>query len=174
MFSFNHQLDFILYWLLDGVNILKQANTLMNKKLYSLILTSLILGACTISNIEPASTPVPTPTPSSTSTPTIEPTSTSTPTIIPSPTPVAWDLEGWNIVWHDEFDDPELNRANWNFDVGDHGWGNEEWQTYTAKSENARVEEGFLVIEARIDPTLPSDRPYSSARIKTEGLHSWQ
>jgi len=65
-----------------------------------------------------------------------------------------------------------LNLENWNFEIGDHGWGNEEWQTYTDKPENIRVEDGMLVIEARIDPTLPSG--YSSARIKTQGLHSWQ
>jgi len=32
----------------------------------------------------------------------------------------------------------------------------------------------MLVIEAREDPTLPAGRPYSSARIKTQGLHAWQ
>lgn len=142
----------------------------MNKKLYSLLFTSIILGACNISNPEPTSTPVPTQIPDPTSTP----TSTPTPEPTSTPTPAPWDLEGWNIVWHDEFDGSELSRDNWNFDIGGHGWGNREWQTYTDRPENVRVEEGMLVIEARIDPTLPSDRPYSSARIKTQGLHSWQ
>ena len=127
-----------------------------------------------MSNPGPTFTPAPTPTPEPTSTP--KPTSTSTPapTSTPLPTHAAWELKGWNIVWHDEFDGSELNRENWNFDIGDNGWGNEEWQSYTDKPENVRIEEGMLVIEAREDTTLPSDRPYSSARIKTQGLHSWQ
>lgn len=103
-----------------------------------------------------------------------ESTATPAPTPIPSPTPAAWDLEGWNIVWHDEFDGSELNRENWNFDIGGNGWGNAEWEMYTDKPENVRVEDGLLVIEAHEDPTLPGGRPYSSARIKTQKLHSWQ
>ncbi len=127
-----------------------------------------------MSEPEPTSTPAPTSTPSPSSTPVPTSTSTSTPTSTPTLTPAAWELEGWNIVWQDEFDGIELNRNNWIFDIGDHGWGNEEWQTYTDKPENVRIEDGMLVIEARIDPTLSSGRPYSSARIKTQGLHSWQ
>jgi beta-glucanase (GH16 family) len=126
----------------------------MDKKLYILVLTGLLLGACIAMAPEPTPTPVP--------------------TQVPSPTPAAWDLEGWNIAWQDEFDGPELNRENWNFDIGGNGWGNAEWQAYTDKPENVRIEDGMLVIEAREDPSLPAGRPYSSARIKTQGLHAWQ
>jgi len=127
----------------------------MYKKLHILFCITLLLGACT-----PLLTP--------------EPTQTPSPTPIPSATPVAWDRDGWNIVWHDEFDGPELDRANWNFDIGGNGWGNAEWEAYTDKPENIRIENGMLVIEAREDPTLPAGHPYSSARIKTQGLHSWK
>jgi len=126
----------------------------MNKKSHILILTGFILGACAVSTPEPTATPVPTP--------------------VPPPTPAPWDIEGWELVWHDEFDGPDLNRENWNFDIGGNGWGNAEWEAYTDKPENIRIEDRMLVIEAREDPTLPSGRPYSSARIKTQGLHSWQ
>ena len=38
----------------------------------------------------------------------------------------------------------------WSYDVGGHGWGNNELQFYTDnRRENARVEGGHLVIEAR-------------------------
>ena len=124
------------------------------KKLNVLLVFAFLLGACAVPAPEPTTTPVP-------------------PTPIPSPTPAAWDREGWNIAWHDEFDGPELNRENWNFDIGGNGWGNAEWEAYTDKPENIRIEDGMLVIEAREDPTLPGGRPYSSARIKTQGLHSW-
>lgn len=125
----------------------------MFKKLNILLCITLLLRACTVA--------------------TLEPTQTSAPTLIPSLTPAPWDRDGWNIVWYDEFDGPELDRANWNFDIGGNGWGNAEWEVYTDKPENIRIENGILVIEAREDPTLPAGRPYSSARIKTQGLHSW-
>jgi len=127
----------------------------MYKKLHILLCATLLLGACT-----PLLTP--------------EPTQTPSPTSIPSATPAGGDRDGWNIVWHDEFDGPELDRANWNFDIGGNGWGNAEWEAYTDKPENIRIENGMLVIEAREDPTLPAGHPYSSARIKTQGLHSWK
>lgn len=126
----------------------------MYKFFHTFLLVSFILGACAAGTSESTSTAVPTP--------------------IPSPTPAPWDIDGWNIVWHDEFDGLELNRENWNFDKGGNGWGNAEWEAYTDSPENIRIEDGMLVIEAREDPTLPAGRPYSSARIKTQYLHAWQ
>ena len=107
------------------------------------------------------STPEPTPTPKPTSTP------------IPSPTP-EWNRTGWKMIWQDEFDGPELDLKNWTFDLGGGGWGNQEWEAYTDRPENVRVEDGMLVIEAREEAATVSGRPYSSARLKTQGLHAWQ
>jgi hypothetical protein len=43
-----------------------------------------------------------------------------------------------------------LDSTKWNYDVGGHGWGNNELQFYTKQRlENARVEKGYLIIEAR-------------------------
>ena len=58
---------------------------------------------------------------------------------------------GYRLVWHDEFDRDGLpDQTKWSYDVGGHGWGNKEPQFYTAdRLENARVEGGHLVIEAR-------------------------
>jgi beta-glucanase (GH16 family) len=70
-----------------------------------------------------------------------------------------------NITWSDEFDkDGEPNSAIWNYDLGGGGWGNNESQEYTNKLENARVEEGNLVIEAKRMPNLN----YTSARLVTK------
>jgi beta-glucanase (GH16 family) len=125
----------------------------MSKKIHIILCTAFLLGACAAPTLAPMATPVPT-----------QP---------PSPTPAAWDREGWNIVWHDEFDGPELDRTNWNFDIGGNGWGNAEWQYYSDRPENARIEDGMLVIEARKEAVSFSGKPYSSARIKTQGLHAW-
>jgi beta-glucanase (GH16 family) len=99
------------------------------------------------------------------------PAPTSTP--VPSPTP-EWERPGWNLVWQDEFDGTELNRENWTFDMGGGGWGNAEWEAYSDRPENVRVVNGMLVIEAREEEITFSGLPYSSARIKTQGLHAWQ
>lgn len=57
---------------------------------------------------------------------------------------------GWALHWSDEFDGAALDRAKWTFETGGHGFGNNEPQYYTDRPENLRVEQGMLVIEARI------------------------
>ena len=69
------------------------------------------------------------------------------------------------LLWADEFDGDDVNLRDWNFDIGDNGWGNEEWQYYQPK--NATLQEGHLVITAREQRVGGST--YTSTRIKTEG-----
>ncbi len=79
---------------------------------------------------------------------------------------------GYKLVWHDEFDGNSIDRANWNFNEGAGGWGNGEAQFYTARPENARIENGLLIIEARQEKYEGSY--YTSARLKTQGLREFQ
>ncbi len=93
----------------------------------------------------------------------------------PSPLPAPeWERDGWEILWHDEFEGTEVNLKNWTFDIGGNGWGNQEWEAYTNRSENVQVEDGMLVIEARKEPALVRGRQYSSVRLKMQGLYAWQ
>ena len=63
--------------------------------------------------------------------------------------------------------------AKWSYDVGGNGWGNNELEYYTSKRmENARVENGNLVIEARKESWQGMN--YTSARLLTKGKMSWQ
>jgi beta-glucanase (GH16 family) len=82
---------------------------------------------------------------------------------------------GWKLVWSDEFDHDGLpDPAKWAYDVGTgkEGWGNRELEFYTqARPENARVEQGHLVIEARREPW--QGRAYTSARLVTKGKADW-
>ena len=94
-----------------------------------------------------------------------------TPTPAPTATPIP-PLEGWTLVWHDEFEDAQINRQNWTFDLGGNGWGNGEMQYYTDRPDNARVENGLLVIEARQEKYEGSY--YTSARLKSQGLQEFQ
>ena len=58
------------------------------------------------------------------------------------------------LVMADEFDtEGAPNPAMWNYDTGrgpgDDGWGNQELQYYTDRTENVKVENGFLLITAQ-------------------------
>jgi licheninase len=77
----------------------------------------------------------------------------------------------WQPVWSDEFETPGLpDPGKWSYDVGGHGWGNRELQFYTeARRENARVEDGRLIIEARREDW--QGKPYTSARLNSRA--SW-
>ncbi len=86
-------------------------------------------------------------------------------TSIPAPS-------GWKLAWHDEFDGKTIEPANWAFDLGGGGWGNGEAQFYTNRPENARSENGMLIIEARQEKYEGSY--YTSARLKTQGLREFQ
>ncbi|AZQ45251.1 glycoside hydrolase family 16 protein [Nonlabens ponticola] len=79
------------------------------------------------------------------------------------------------LVWSDEFDvDGAPNPANWTFDTGtgSDGWGNNEQQFYTDRTENIEVSNGTLKITARDEDF--GGRSYTSSRIKTEGLFEFQ
>ncbi len=102
--------------------------------------------------------------------PTGTPTPTSTPAPTATPTP-EWARPGWNLVWQDEFNDPQIDKAKWAFEIGGNGWGNSELEYYSDRPENARIEAGHLIIEARKEDY--KGRQYSSARMKTQGLGEW-
>ena len=78
------------------------------------------------------------------------------------------------LVWADEFDKPGLpDSTKWNYEVGGNGWGNNELEYYTnRRTENARVENGKLIIEARKETY--QDKNYTSARLITQGKHIWK
>jgi beta-glucanase (GH16 family) len=80
---------------------------------------------------------------------------------------------GWKLVWHDEFDrDGAPDPARWSYETGGDGWGNRELEFYTDnRRENARVEHGCLVLEARREPW--QGRAYTSARLVTKGKAAW-
>ncbi len=79
------------------------------------------------------------------------------------------DVEYTNLIWSDEFDtDGTPDAANWTYDLGAGGWGNNELQTYTSNSENVSVADGILKITAKADGDS-----YTSARLKTQGLYEF-
>lgn len=74
------------------------------------------------------------------------------------------------LVWSEEFDGsgaPDSNKWNFNIGTGSNGWGNNELQYYTDRSQNIKVEDGMLKITALSELYMGSS--YTSARITTKG-----
>src|SRR5262249_42354657 len=90
----------------------------------------------------------------------------------PPPPPTGGAPPGFpTLLWSDEFSGSTINSANWTYDLGNSGWGNNELENYTNRPENARIENGMLVIEARRENLGGS--AYTSARLKTEGRRTF-
>ncbi len=91
-----------------------------------------------------------------------------------------YDLDAINdyeLVWSDEFDYEGLpDDTKWGYDVGGHGWGNNELQYYT-DSDNAHVSDGKLIIEAfKTDYPSTENRTntWTSARLVTRNKGDWK
>ena len=90
---------------------------------------------------------------------------------------------GFELVWSDEFETDGLpDPAKWKYDTfrNEEGWFNNEKQYYAAnRLENARVEGGNLIIEARKEELGAArfadwgGQSYSSARLITKDLGDW-
>lgn len=79
------------------------------------------------------------------------------------------------LKFSDEFNkDGAPDPAVWLYDLGtgSNGWGNNEEQNYTNSSKNIKVEGGNLVITAIKESS--GGKPYSSARIKTQGKYAFK
>ena len=74
---------------------------------------------------------------------------------------------GYTLAWSDEFNGTSLDPAAWTFETGGGGWGNNELEYYTDRSENASLQDGKLVIHALKESF--GSASYTSARIKTQG-----
>ncbi len=80
----------------------------------------------------------------------------------------------WNIVWSDEFNNNSINPNVWTFETGNGGsnpgWGNNELEYYTSRTNNVYEAGGLLHIVARKESYGGFN--YTSARMKTQGLYS--
>lgn len=83
----------------------------------------------------------------------------------------------WNIVWSDEFNGTNINPNIWTNDIGTDcpqncGWGNNELEYYTSRTNNAYVAGGLLHIVAQQESY--SGQSYTSARLKSQSLFSFK
>lgn len=82
----------------------------------------------------------------------------------------------WTLTWADEFDgavNSPPDAKKWGYDIGGNGWGNNELQTYTNRTQNAYLDgEGNLIIKVIKETFTGTDgitRNYTSARLLTRG-----
>lgn len=88
---------------------------------------------------------------------------------------------GYELIWADEFDNdgpPDQAKWGWDTHANKGGWYNNELQYYAAdRPENARVENGRLVITARREALKDKadwgGQNYTSARLITKGKAEW-
>ena len=87
-----------------------------------------------------------------------------------------WNIPGWQLVWHDEFDMPTIDLSKWEHEVNGRGGGNNELQYYTARDTNSFIEDGNLVIQALRETYSGPDgtRDYTSARMRTLNKGDWK
>jgi beta-glucanase (GH16 family) len=85
-------------------------------------------------------------------------------------------LEGWTMVWNDEFSGSSIDRSKWEHEVNAQGGGNNELQYYTDRPENSYIENGCLVIKALKENYTGDEgtRDYTSARLRTRLHGDWK
>src|SRR5215470_18241893 len=90
--------------------------------------------------------------------------------------PLASRAQSWVLVWSDEFDGPAgsvPDSTKWGYDIGGNGWGNNELESYTDRTQNAYLDgSGNLVIKVINENFTGRDgiqRNYTSARLLTKG-----
>ena len=92
-------------------------------------------------------------------------------------TPVVPDENFDDLVWSDEFDvNGSPDSEKWTYDLGDGcpdlcGWGNNEKQYYTNRTENVKVEDGLLKITALKESFNGAN--YTSTRLLTQGKYEF-
>ena len=76
-------------------------------------------------------------------------------------------------LWSDEFDGDAIDTSKWSFEIGTgaSGWGNNEWEYYTDRKENAYIKDGVLHIRAQKEDYKGSK--YTSARMITKDKFSF-
>ncbi len=87
--------------------------------------------------------------------------------------PAIPQTDAYSLVWQDEFNGTELNSADWNYELHEPGWVNNELQKYTDSTDNIFVQDGNLVIKAKKTED-ENGTSYTSGRINTQGKHDFK
>lgn len=89
-----------------------------------------------------------------------KPVETEAPVTVP-------ELDGYELLWHDEFSGTALDDSIWSYDPHEPGWTNEELQEYTQSTDNVFLRGGKLVLKAIKSEKNGKDY-YTSGKIKSQ------
>lgn len=94
----------------------------------------------------------------------------------PADSAEAPSIQGYKLVWNDEFDGNAINKNKWEHEVNANGGGNNELQYYTDRSQNSYVSDGKLFIIAIKENYTGTEgsREYTSARMRTLNKGDWK
>lgn len=87
--------------------------------------------------------------------------------VVVEPT-VTPELEGYNLLWADEFDGTELDTNTWTREVRAPGWTNNELQAYVDSEENVFVKDGHLVLKAIKTVDENGKASYTSGKVNSQ------
>ena len=76
--------------------------------------------------------------------------------------------EGYTLRWEDTFDGTTLNREDWNVELHEPGWVNNELQSYVDSPENIYLEDGKLVLKPVETRSADGTVSYTSGRVNTQ------
>ena len=82
--------------------------------------------------------------------------------------------EGYNLKWEDQFEGESLNRDDWNVELHDPGWVNNELQSYVDSPENIYLQDGNLVLKPVENMSEDGSVSYTSGRINTQHKHDFK
>ncbi len=82
--------------------------------------------------------------------------------------------DGYELKWEDQFDAASLNRDDWNVELHDPGWVNNELQAYVDSDENIYIEDGKLVLKPVEKKNADGTVSYTSGRVNTQNKHDFK
>ena len=77
-------------------------------------------------------------------------------------------LDGYELIWNDEFNGTEMDESIWSYDPHEPGWTNNELQEYTTSTDNVFVRDGKLVLKAIKTVDDAGKDYYTSGKVKTQ------
>ncbi len=85
-------------------------------------------------------------------------------------------IDGYTLVWNDEFNESFIDLRKWEHEVNANGGGNNELQYYTNRSGNSFVKDGKLNIVAKLERYTGDEgtREFTSARLRTSKKGDWK
>ncbi len=82
-------------------------------------------------------------------------------------------IDGYKLLWSDEFDGKEMDQSKWNYEPHEPGWTNNELQEYTTSTKNVFVRDGKLVLKA-IKTQKDGKDYYTSGKVTGQNKTDFQ